>query len=75
MTDPTNPTPALDDADQHVQSRAELTAEEREAGSDDPVTQARVILEDSEERVAGRDAAPGSFVERRTSEETVEPVE
>jgi len=74
MTDSTPvPQPAVDD--ELVQSRAELNADEREAGSDDPVAQARVILEDSEARVEDRDAAPGSFVEHRTSDETVEPLE
>jgi hypothetical protein len=74
MTDPTTPQPALDEADERVQSRAELNAEEREAGSDDPVTQARVILEESEARVEG-EAVPEELVDRRTSDETVEPVE
>jgi len=65
--------PPVDEA--LVQRRAELNAEEREAGSDDPVTQARVILEESEARVVDRDAGPGPAVERRTSDETVEPLE
>jgi hypothetical protein len=76
MTDPTRvPTvpPAVDE--ELVQSRSELNAEEREVGSDDPVVQARTILEDSEARVADRDAAPGTFVEHRTSDETVEPLD
>ena len=34
----------------HVASRAELLPEERAAGSDDPQAQAKVILEESEER-------------------------
>jgi ssDNA-binding replication factor A large subunit len=61
--------------EEQVQSRAELTADEKEAGSDDPLDQARLILEDSEERKVDRDAAPGSFVEHRRSDDTVEPLE
>jgi hypothetical protein len=76
MTDPTRaPQPDRAVDEDLVQRRAELNAEEREAGSDDPVAQARTILEDSEARVEDRDAAPGTFVERRTSDETVEPLE
>ncbi len=51
----------------------ELNPEEEAAGSDDPAEQTRVILEESEERIADREAAPGSRVEHRTSEETVPP--
>ncbi len=57
-----------------VASRAVLTAEERAAGSDDPVTQAEVILEESEERARERDRAPTTTGERRRSEDTVEPL-
>lgn len=45
--------------------------EERAAGTDDPAAQAEAILEESEERVADRDAAPDSRVEHRASEDTV----
>ena len=43
--------------------------------ANDPVTieQEAVLLEDSEMRSADRSAAPGSFVERRRSEDTVPP--
>jgi ssDNA-binding replication factor A large subunit len=58
---------------ERVKRRAELLPEEEQAGSDDPVAQADAILEDSEERTLDRDAAPDSVVERRTSEETVDP--
>jgi hypothetical protein len=58
-----------------VQRRAELNAEEREAGSEDPVGQARAILEESEARVADPAAVPDELVEHRTSDETVEPLE
>jgi hypothetical protein len=76
MTDPTRgPETPIPVGDELVQRRAELNPEEREAGSEDPVSQARAILEDSEARVADPDAAPGTFVERRTSDETVAPIE
>jgi hypothetical protein len=56
-----------------VETRAELLPEEEQAGSDDPEAQAAAVLEDSEARTLDREAAPGSIVERRTSEETVDP--
>jgi len=57
-----------------VESRAEaLLPEEQRAGSDDPVAQAKRLLEDSEARTLDRNAAPGTVREERTSEETVEP--
>jgi hypothetical protein len=59
--------------EERVQQRAELTGEEQAAGSDDPVEQARLILEDSDIRQADRDASPGTVLEHRTSDETVEP--
>ena len=61
--------------DERVARRAELTAEERQVGSDDPEAQARTILEDSEMRSLDRSAAPGSVVEHRRSEDTVEPLD
>ena len=70
MSDAT-PEPEIDE--HKVATRAELVGEEREVGSDDPEAQARAILEDSELRTVDRDAAPGSFVEHRRSEETVPP--
>lgn len=48
----------------------ELTPEERAAGSDDPAAQSRLILEESEARTAAPEP-----VERRTSDETVPPVD
>ena len=51
----------------------DLLPEEEAAGSDDPDSQAAAILEDSEVRKADRDAAPGTHLEKRTSEETVDP--
>jgi hypothetical protein len=59
--------------DEHVETRSELTAEEKAAGSDDPHAQAEAILEESEERIASRDAAPGTHLEHRTSEEATPP--
>ncbi len=53
----------------------DLNPEEAAAGSDDPAEQTKVILEESEDRIADREAAPGSRVEHRTSEDTVPPPE
>jgi len=57
--------------DSRVSERAELTAEERDAGSDDPLGQAAAILADADERSVMTRDTPG--VERRSSEDTVEP--
>jgi hypothetical protein len=54
--------------DRVSQRAADLTAEERVAGTDDPEAQAEAILAASDERQA--DPTPE---EERTSEETVEP--
>jgi hypothetical protein len=59
--------------DERVAERAELLEAERAAGSDDPERQARIILEEGDERTFDRDAAPGSFVEHRTSDEATPP--
>jgi hypothetical protein len=59
--------------DERVSTRAELLAEEKAAGSDDPVAQAKAILDDSEERIASNDAAPGTHLEHRTSEDATPP--
>lgn len=72
MEDTPNPEPH----DERVEARAtELLPEELAAGSDDPGAQAAAILEDSDDREADRTAAPGSFVEHRTSDEATEPVD
>ncbi|MET0491878.1 MAG: hypothetical protein ABW000_01980 [Actinoplanes sp.] len=55
------------------QRAADLLPEERLAGSADPGAQARAILEESDEREADPQAAPDSFVEHRTSDQTVDP--
>jgi hypothetical protein len=60
-------------SDERIEQRAELTAEEKTAGSADPEDQAREILEESDERVAEGTAGPDDPVEHRTSDETVEP--
>jgi hypothetical protein len=54
-----------------IQERSELTVEEAAAGSDNPVAQAKAILTDSDERAQIPRTADG--IERRRSEETVEP--
>jgi hypothetical protein len=74
-TDPIDPTdgPVVPPADERVGSRADLLAEERAAGSDDPEAQARAVLADSEERTLHRGAAPDAVTEHRRSEDTVDP--
>ena len=59
-------------SDDRIEQRAELTAEEKAVGSDDPEDQAREILEESDERMAAGTATADSPVEHRTSEETVD---
>ena len=54
-----------------VSGRAALLPEEREPGSADPETQARVILEDSLLRTEVPGAAPSTHLEHRRSEDTV----
>lgn len=65
-----------DEPDKRTQSRAEsLLPEEQEAGSDDPTRQAEEILAESDARSDGRAAPSAKPIERRQSEDTVEPVE
>jgi len=66
-----------DDPDtRRVQGRADaLLPEEQAVGSDDPEAQAETILADSDARTADRVTPPGKPVERRRSEDTVEPPE
>src|SRR4051812_42501319 len=54
-----------------INERSELTVEEAAAGSDNPVAQAKAILTESDERSRTPRTADG--IERRRSEETVEP--
>jgi hypothetical protein len=64
------------DSEDRVDRRAaDLLPEELAVGSDDPQAQARAILGDSDIREADPEGAPDSFIERRTSEETVMPDE
>ena len=69
----------MSDAEADAQDRrvarraAELLPEEDTVGSADPRRQAEVILEESDARSEDRDAAPDSFVERRTSDEATPP--
>jgi hypothetical protein len=62
--------------DERPSTRGEhLLPEEEAAGSDLPEEQAAAILEDSEARSADRNAAPGSVVEHRTSDEATPPAD
>ena len=54
-----------------VNERSDLTVEEAAAGSDNPVKQAKAILTESDERSRMPRTADG--IERRRSDETVEP--
>ncbi len=64
--DPSTPSPEA------VTERAELTAEEKQAGVDDPAALAEAVLTESEARTFDR---TGTAREHRASEETVEPPE
>jgi hypothetical protein len=57
--------------DRIEQRAAELLPEELAAGSADPEAQAAAILAESDEREADPQAAPDSFLERRSSDQTV----
>ena len=60
--------------DRTNQRAADLLPEERSAGgSSDPQAQAEAILAESDEREADLEAAPSSFLEHRTSEQTTTP--
>jgi len=63
------------DPDRAETRAAHLTGAEQVAGSDDPLRQAELILEDSDQRSEDREAAPSSFVEHRTSDEATAPLE
>jgi hypothetical protein len=61
---------------ERIRARAdELLTEEQQAGSDDPEAQAAAILEESDEREFERDDPTGQGLERRRSEDTVDPPE
>ncbi|MFI6231053.1 hypothetical protein ACIBCR_27520 [Micromonospora echinospora] len=68
-------TDELSDQDRVASRAIHLLPEERAAGSDDPRAQAQAILAESDRREADRNAAPDTVLERRTSEETVTPIE
>ncbi|WP_203788024.1 hypothetical protein [Paractinoplanes rishiriensis] len=62
--------------DRIEQRAADLLPEERAAGgSADPHAQAEAILAESDQREDDPGAAPDSFLERRTSDQTVTPGE
>jgi hypothetical protein len=56
---------------QRIRERSELSVDEWAAGSDNPVAQATAILAESDERAQLPPDADG--IERRRSEDTVEP--
>ncbi len=66
-TDDVTPEPGEEQVDQ----RAMLLPEERAVGSDDPLTQAEIILEESRERTEHPDPDDSSQSGRRASEDTV----
>jgi hypothetical protein len=68
-------TPDEDETDDRVATRADLLPEESAAGSEDAHAQAEAILSDSDERSEDLEAAPGKFVEHRTSDEATEPLD
>ena len=61
-----------DDTDRIEQRAADLLPEERSVGSADPEAQAAAILAESDEREADLEAAPDSFLEHRTSDQTAD---
>jgi hypothetical protein len=65
----------MTDGDRAKRRAARLLPEEAVAGSEDPLLQAEVILEESDEREESRDGSPGAPVEHRRSEDTVPPVD
>ena len=54
--------------DDRVRSRAQ-----KESDSADPLAQAEAILEESDIRQVDRNAAPDTVLEKRRSEDTVDP--
>ncbi|GIJ80707.1 hypothetical protein SAMN05443287_10346 [Micromonospora phaseoli] len=60
---------------ERVESRAHLLPEEAAAGSDNALAQADAILAESDAREADPNAAPDTVLERRTSDQTVTPIE
>lgn len=63
-----------DVSDDRIDQRAaDLLPEEQVTGSADPQAQAAAILADSDAREADLEAAPDSFLEHRTSAQTLTP--
>jgi hypothetical protein len=68
--------PDDDPDDKRVRGRADaLLPEEQVAESDDPVAQAGQILAESDARLENRGTPGDKPVERRQSEDTVDPVD
>ena len=66
--------PDIQPDEKRVQGRAEsLLPEEQEVGSDDPAAQAEEILAESDARSEYRKEPNDKPIERRASEDTVEP--
>lgn len=62
--------------DERAKSRAEEAPPEEEGhGTDDAEQQAEAIISESDERQGDRNAAPGTVVEHRHSDETADRVE
>jgi hypothetical protein len=68
MTYAAAPEPTEPSAEQ-VSTRSELLPEESAAGSEVPAEQAATILAESGERTEDSEAAPDSYLERRTSDQ------
>jgi hypothetical protein len=62
---------AEDIGPEQIEERAQLLPEERAVGSDDPLSQAEVILAESRERTENVDPDASSQSGRRRSEDTV----
>ncbi|RIV36609.1 hypothetical protein [Micromonospora radicis] len=60
---------------ERIESRAHLLPEEAAVGSEDSEAQADAILTESDLRAADHNAAPDTVLERRSSAETVTPIE
>lgn len=67
---PSAPDPSTPPADVVDDRAGELTAEEKQAGVDDPKALAEAVLTESEQRTFDR---TGTAREHRASEDTVEP--
>ena len=68
-------TPPIMSDDRVERRAADLLPEERAAGSSDPELQAEAILAESDEREDAPGAAPSTFLEHRSSDQTVTPAD